>query len=650
MTSACASHPVLRRHRRAIAVLAAALAGGAHPTMAEPEPAELEPSEPSPDAVSEVIVLEDEVTAGRLAPGPIVTEVIEREAITDSGATTAAGALAGRPGLWLERGRAGVSVSMQGLGAEYVVVLVDGQRQLGRVDGALDLEQYSAGELDRIDVMRGPGAVMYGSDAIAGVISLTSRPVDEERASVAARADHRGGSELRGAVAGGTARWAGGLSARWARADAIDRDPSDVSTTISGYTDASVDARTRSHRAGWRLDGSTRYQWRDLRAIDATATGAVLDRRNLIEVAGAQVAALRATERTRALLTVGLGYHRDQFASDQRGAAALDSYQDTRERLIEASGQVEHRVAERHLASGAIEVAAERLTSPRLREDGGRERAAVWLQDEWRPGADYRWLVAPAARLDLDSQFGTHATPRLAVRWDPTDEIVGRASLGLGYRAPSFKELLLRFENPGAGYVVDGNPDLTPETSRSLQLGVEWRPHDAVWLAANGFANDLTDLITAVTTAEGGPGMPLTFSYDNIGRARTAGGDLDVGLARGRLGVELGYGFTWTRDLETAQPLEGQPRHRVQAALRWRDPAQGLTAAVEVSVTGPRRYGAGPDQLTAPTRGELRARVARRFASGLGLAMGGDNLLDAGDADLDRQAPRTLYATIEVER
>jgi len=160
--------------------------------MAEPEPSELEPSEPAPDAVSEVIVLEDEVTSGRLAPGPIVTEVIDREAITDSGATTAAGALAGRPGLWLERGRAGVSVSMQGLGAEYVVVLVDGQRQLGRVDGALDLEQYSAGELDRIDVMRGPGAVMYGSDAIAGVISLTSRPVDEERASVAARADHRG--------------------------------------------------------------------------------------------------------------------------------------------------------------------------------------------------------------------------------------------------------------------------------------------------------------------------------------------------------------------------------------------------------------------------------------------------------------------------
>jgi outer membrane receptor for ferrienterochelin and colicins len=633
----------------ACTLLGVARAEGQSAPAEAPEP----PIERAPD---EVIVHRGRTSpAGRLAPGPIVDR---GDRSRGDHATPAppprAGALAGRPGLWLERGRAVRvgAIDARALGAEYVVVLdrrsaPSSAASMARSTSSSYSDLASSIAID-VDARAGRGDVRLRRHRRRDQPDLAT--VDEERASVAARADHRGGSELRGAIAGGTARWAGGLSARWARADAIDRDPSDVSTTISGYTDASVDARARSHRAGWRLDGSSRYQWRDLRAIDATATGAVLDRRNLIEVAGAQVAALRATERTRALLTVGLGYHRDQFASDQRGAAALDSYQDTRERLIEASGQVEHRVAERHLTSGAIEVAAERLTSPRLREDGGRERAAVWLQHEWRPGADYRWLVAPAARLDVDSQFGTHATPRLAVRWDPTDEIVGRASLGLGYRAPSFKELLLRFENPGAGYVVDGNPDLTPETSRSLQLGVEWRPNDAVWLAANGFANDLTDLITAVTTAEGGPGMPLIFSYDNIGRARTAGGDLDVGLARGRLGVELGYGYTWTRDLETAQPLEGQPRHRVQAALRWRDPAQGLTAAVEVSVTGPRRYGAGPDQLTAPTRGELRARVARRFASGLGLAMGGDNLLDAGDADLDRQAPRTLYATIEVER
>lgn len=603
------------------------------------------------EAPDEIIVVTGTRAETPLAASPVTTEVVAREAIEESGAETVADALATRPGLWLERTLAGTSISMQGLGSKYVLVLVDGQRQLGRVDGALDLERFGAADVEQIEIVRGPGSAMYGADALAGVVNIITRPPGEERAELDLRVDHRGASESHATVGGGRGDWSGVASGTWRRGDAFDHSPADPGTTIAAYTDAHAELRTRYQRGErWRVDGTTGFQRRDLQGVDTQGGGAVLDRRNLVEIASAGLTARRTGERGGATVHAGLGYHRDQFASDQRGATALDQYQDTREHLGELSGQVERRIGERHLATAGAEGLIEGLRSERLSDDGARRRGALWLQDEWRAGADYRWLVVPAVRVDADSQFGVHATPRLAARWDVTDEVVTRASLGLGYRAPSFKEQLLRFENPGAGYVVIGNPDLAPETSRSLQGGAEWRPAGWAWTAANLFVNDLTDLITAVTRSDGGPGMPVQFSYANVGRARTAGVELSAAVARGRLRAELGYAYTYTRDLEAGVPLDGMPAHRVAGALRWRDAGEGLTAVAEVALTGARPYQVADGMTAADARVDLRARVARRFGEQLELYVGAENLLGAGDAGFDPIAPRTLYAGIGAAR
>ena len=60
-----------------------------------------------------------------------------------------------------------------------------------------------------------------------------------------------------------------------------------------------------------------------------------------------------------------------------------------------------------------------------------------------------RLALLPGVRLDADSQFGAHASPKIAVRYDPHETVALRAAYGWGYRAPSFQELYLLFENPG---------------------------------------------------------------------------------------------------------------------------------------------------------------------------------------------------------
>jgi outer membrane receptor for ferrienterochelin and colicins len=386
----------------ACTLLGVARAEGQRAPAEAPEP----PIERAPD---EVIVIEDERPAGRLAPGPVATEQIDREALRATGATTATAALAGRPGVWIDRGRGGAAPSLQGLGPEYIVILIDGRRQVGRVDGAIDLDRFATSELDAIEVVRGPGAVTYGADAIAGVINLRTRAVDAERVTLAARADHRGGSEARGAIAGGTAAVAGSLAVRWVQAPAIDRGVADPATTIAAFDDAQVDGRARvGLAADWRLELDAGYQYRDLRSVEAAAGGAVLDRHNRVEVAGGQLTAARAGLGTRVAATLAVSTYRDQFAHDQRGGASLDQYQDTREHLIDGMVQLERRIAARHLVSGGAALAREGLTTERLTGAGRNHRAALWLQDEWRLGDGARscWRQRRASTW-ISSSAGT---------------------------------------------------------------------------------------------------------------------------------------------------------------------------------------------------------------------------------------------------
>jgi outer membrane receptor for ferrienterochelin and colicins len=209
---------------------------------------------------------------------------------------------------------------------------------------------------------------------------------------------------------------------------------------------------------------------------------------------------------------------------------------------------------------------------------------------------------------------------------------------------------LLHFANPSVGYVVEGNPDLQPETSRSAQVAGEWQATSWLWLSASGFYNGLHGLIYAVTLPDDGSGT-LRFGYDNIGRARTAGMEAYAMASRGRVGLELGYALTRARDLDAERPLESVPANRFTATLRWRDRKDGFDAFAAAVLTGHRPFYLADDpQMATLTarRLELRGRVAKRFPNGFGGFLGVDNLLDAGDAVLDRIPPRTFYAGVEM--
>jgi outer membrane receptor for ferrienterochelin and colicins len=600
----------------------------------------------------EVIVVTGTRSAGTQRDSAIATRVVTRDQIEGSGAQTAAQALAMQPGVWISRGLGGAEATMHGLGGKYVLVLVDGQRQIGRVDGVLDLDRLSTAEVQQIEVVSGPSSALYGSDALGGVINLVRRVPGENRMKLTTRYATDNSTDVAGDATVVSDRFYASAAGQWRRAPSVDRDDSDQATTISEYDERRVSLRL-GHRpaSGWleRAELEGKYLWRDLQGVDSQATGAVFDRRNLVEEAGARASGWFGDTQHRLSLAAGATLLRDQFLYDQRGSAALDKDEETRESLLEASATYERTIAEQHRASAGLEIMREAQESPRLAHDGDRTRFGMFAQDQW--ALHERITLVPAARLDADSQFGVHVTPRLAAMVKVNDQLEVRGSAGLGYRAPSFKELYLRFENPGAGYVVDGNPDLDPETSRAVSVDVTGRPRSWLALEASAAWNQLSSQITTIANPPDPNGMQQ-FSYGNIARARTLDAEVHAAfeLFEARLRIETGVAVTHARDLDADQKLPGVPPWRVQGAARWRDDKLGLAADAELAITGARSYPTETVTTVSDRRIDTRARVAKTLGENLQLFLGIDNILDEGDANLDPLPPRTGYVGLSATR
>ncbi len=629
------------------------------PTPRRPPPA---PANIGFDDESRTIVVTAARTEQAVGDSAVATQVIRRDAIEASGAENLAELLEEQPGLQVLRafaGAGGAGVQMQGLDPKYTLILVDGQRATGRINGTIDLSRFSAEDIEQVEIVKGPGSALYGSDAIAGVINIITRKTSRSREAEAhASYGSFDTQDLSGRAGLRRGRWGTGLSAGWHHTRGFDRNPDDVATTgnfqnilnLSQWTEVRV-------RPDLKVTATADAQQRDLRGVDASATGAVFDRRNLTRTASLTVGPeITWAVPARLRLTGHVAHFDDRYILDQRKSDDLDDLQRTRDTLGQITAQYDHLVAGKHMFTAGVEAQFEGLQTPRLETGRGtRQRLAMFVQDEWRVRGARRVVIVPGGRFDLDSQFGAYATPRLAIRVDPHRDLTLRASAGLGYRAPSFRELYLSFANPSAGYRVTGNPDLVPETSRGLTVGFLVRAGSFAQLEAHAFANDLRNLITTDTSSAMAVGQSL-FSYVNVGSARTRGLEAVFGLrVLKHFAVDTSYTLTDTLDRERQRPLPGKPLHHGSLRLQFHHRRAGTMAQMRMGVQGKQQYyvdneSDGVDEVMriAPYA-TLDLRVAQDVLRGrVSMFFGVDNLLDAGDALYLPLVPRAFYGGFTV--
>jgi len=365
------------------------------------------------------------------------------------------------------------SLFLRGANSNHVLVLIDGVRVAASGTGAFTWEILDPALIERIEIVRGPRAARWGSDAIGGVIQIFTRRPD----GVAAGARYGSDRDTRGVLAAGrqgpgvaadltvAARSVDGFSAQNPRGFSFDPDD-DGFDNLSAATGGGIDL------------GAGRLTWRG-----RAATG--------------------ETEFDQGESDFDNWSWRFDYQSDvagpwrwRAGAATL------RDRL------------ETQSAFGTNEVVTRRLQVDTLLERD-LDRAGTWLLgvDAWRESGVSRgqWNQSRtnlgvftgleggvstldyelAFRVDDDEEFGAEATGNVGLNWRPGARTRVFASGGKGFRAPSFSQLY----SPGFGGLFAGNPDLDPERSWSAELGADYAPTEAQRFGISLFGNWIDDLI-----------------------------------------------------------------------------------------------------------------------------------------------------------
>jgi outer membrane receptor for ferrienterochelin and colicins len=621
--------------------------------------------QPSSLPVSEGAELETIVTGSRsprlIGEGAVRTEVIKRKDIEATGSENLAGVLQNYAGVDVTRSFAGAGIRIQGFDPQYILVLVDGERISGRVNGTIDLTRFAADDIERVEIIRGPSSALYGSDALGGVINIITRRA-KKKLELDAHTRYGFGSILNpmhafdanGKVASKLGAFNLKLTGGFHRANPWDRVPSDRATTGNGFWQGDVSGRV-SYRTknNSEIALRTEYVRREQNGIDISGSNALLARFNSTETFAVSLApdiVLSDTGTLRVL--AGYNLFRDQFLLDQRGSTQLDQYQENRQHLGQLQLIYTQHIAADHTLVVGAEAFYERNLSERLVTGAAdRFRSGVFAQHEWYVWREPLVLVTTGLRLDGDTQFGAQPTPKIALRVDPIKSLTLRFSYGWGYRAPSFQELYILFNNASVGYTVSGNPSLRPELSQSINLGGEWTPAPWVTLTLNLYRNELENLITALTSAPGNASSLSLFSYANIAKARLQGIETTVQFRPiSGMKIDAAYTLTDARDLDKQRALDQRAPHRFNLSFGYTHEGIGLGGLTRASLVTQRPFyfddnGDLIDETQiAPAYVSWDVRVTKTIGRHIDVFVGVDNIMDAGDQRFLPIPPRLFYA------
>jgi vitamin B12 transporter len=525
----------------------------------------------------DTLVLKPVVVTATRIPMPVdfvasPVTVLRGSDLAAQGIRTVAEALRGVTGSHVvETGSFGgqTALFLRGGENDYVKVLVDGV-PLNRPGGGMDLAHLTTDNIERIEIVSGPGSVLYGSDAVTGVIQIFTRN---------GLGPARVGAELRRGT--------------------------------YATTEGAVD-----------LEGGTKTVGYSVRTSRLTSDGIYpINNRYRNSVASARLR-LTPDAQTEANLSYRYGDNLYHFPTNGQGQPA-DSNQRSAER-----GPLMSLGVNRTMAGGRVETRIlASLREARLfsndEPDSPGEDGTFWSSDyvrraagsalvSWRPqgstaftaGVEYEeerqrgrsefsgsfgtfpdsilvrrstasyfvqavldaWplAVSAGARVDDNSQFGTHGTYRVGFIFRPRPESRVRLSIGTGFKEPTF------FENYAHGFGALGNPDLQPERSLSWEVGIDRTlAGGRITVAGTYFRQRFRDLIEY--TGSPPSGEP---NYFNVSGATAGGLEARVEwILTPAVALVLPYTYLHTRVQEgsldggadglfvAGAPLVRRPRH-----------------------------------------------------------------------------------------
>jgi len=560
--------------------------------------------------------LEETIVTATRTPRPLDSVgtpviVISRNDIERSLATDVSEILQQQAGLEIARnGGPGQTTSLftRGTESNHTVVLVDGVRMNPGTIGGAALQNIAPESLERIEIVKGPGSSLYGTEAIGGVVQLFTRGAEKSGVSGGASYGSNATQQLYGDAAWSGDRVKLGAGGGYTESDGmpvfadddVERGYRDVTARVFGEVAATDSLKFRAR--GWNSSGRTEYSEQTFG--DPPYAAVSQDFENSVYSLETEY---RLDDGFGVRASVGRVIDDIEQLQPGFGPKELDY---ARTRRVTSEVQLDLARMATHSLSIGVAHSDERARAQSFGTviDEGTMVNQGFVQDQFSLGRlDSRIALGYVDHETFGSEMTWNADFGVAVGKGTRISLSG----GKAFRAPDSTD---RF---GFG----GNPALKPEISEQIELTLRQKigERQQAWVSA--FDNRIDDLITYVFD-------PVTFDgrNENIDRAHIEG-------------VELGYQFTgeaWRaraeltlqdpRDETTDERLLRRSREALVLAVS-RDVGP-LDLGVDLQAYGNRKDVSFPDNVTLDSYQLVNATARYRVSAALTVQARLENAFD----------------------
>ena len=422
------------------------------------------------------------------------------------------------------------SVFVRGGESDFNLVLIDGV-QVNQPGGTFDFADLTTTNIERIEIVRGPSSVLYGADAMTSTIHIITRK-GEGKPSGNLRLE--GGTFntylVRGAIQGEAEKLHYTLGAHYSHSDGL-HELNNQYDKVELSANTSFDLTSSSS-----ISGNVRYLDGELH-LPTDGTGAVVDPNDFRTTQETLYSASYENLLSNRYSTkVQYGFHRKVSRNIQLEDSIVD-FSDDEFKSIENRNYLDwqnnFQVDPRNMITAGVSYEREASETADL----ARRSVGLYLQEQFS-WAD-RFFLTVGGRYDNNDRFESFATGSVSMGYLINDEFKLRTSLGNGFRAPNFIEIV---GLPNFGIV--GNEALQTEKNLATDFGLDYFSRNGgTGVSGTVFFNRFSDLIEFSFAVA--PGSP---NYINVEKARSQGVELEGFIApTGELRLGAHYTLTDTK-------------------------------------------------------------------------------------------------------